>query len=109
MSPTPPALGASSKKDGVSQTSSSKDKVTAFLEQVRDTIETHRMIAAGDLVVVAVSGGSDSTALLHALVQIKGRHRFRLRVAHVHHGIRGVDADTDARAAAAFQPVSSTG
>ncbi|MDH4179018.1 MAG: tRNA lysidine(34) synthetase TilS [Armatimonadota bacterium] len=69
---------------------------------MRGTIETHRMIAAGDLVVVALSGGPDSTALLHALVQIKGRHRFRLRVAHVHHGIREADADTDARAAAAF-------
>jgi len=60
------------------------------------------MIAAGDLVVVAVSGGPDSTALLHALVQIKGTQRFRLRAAHVHHGIRGADADADANAAASL-------
>jgi tRNA(Ile)-lysidine synthase len=42
-------------------------------------------------VLVAVSGGADSLALLHALVAIGQR----LGVAHVHHGLRGDEADGD--------------
>ncbi len=55
------------------------------------------MIAAGDTVLVAISAGPDSTALLHALVQLRARRRFRVRAAHVHHGLRGEEADADAR------------
>lgn len=86
----------------MSSTSSSKDKDAEFLERVRETIDAHGMIAAGDLVLVAVSGGPDSTALLHALVQLKPKLRFRLRAAHLNHGIRGEEAEADAKAAAAF-------
>ena len=57
------------------------------------------MVAPGDLVIVAVSGGSDSTALLHALAQLRSALSIRLRAAHVHHGIRGREADADAEAA----------
>lgn len=42
-------------------------------------------------VLVAVSGGADSTALLHALLALGQR----VGVAHVHHGLRGAAADTD--------------
>jgi len=89
-----------SKKGGVSPNSSSRDSAAAFLDQVQATIESHGMIAAGDLVLVAVSGGPDSAALLHVLDSLRTKFRFRLRAAHVHHGIRGTDADADARAAA---------
>jgi tRNA(Ile)-lysidine synthase len=41
--------------------------------------------------LVAVSGGADSVALLHALLGIGQR----VEVAHVHHGLRGAEADTD--------------
>ncbi len=60
------------------------------------------MVAPGDLVLVAISGGSDSTALLHALARLRPALGIRLRAAHVHHGIRGCAADADARAAEAL-------
>jgi tRNA(Ile)-lysidine synthase len=60
------------------------------------------MIAAGDIVLVAISAGPDSTALLHALVQLRTRRRFRVRACHVHHGLRGEEADADARSAGAL-------
>ena len=47
-------------------------------------------------VVVAVSGGADSVALLRLLAEERSRLGLVLMVAHVHHGIRGSEADADA-------------
>jgi tRNA(Ile)-lysidine synthase len=57
------------------------------------------MIEPGDTVLVAVSGGPDSTALLHCLAQLSPEFHCRLRACHIHHGLRGADADADAGAA----------
>jgi len=67
-----------------------------------ETIAAHRMIAPGDVVLVGVSGGPDSTALLHALRALRRSLRCRLRACHVHHGLRGREADADARQARAL-------
>lgn len=53
-------------------------------------------VRRGDGVVVAVSGGVDSMVLLHVLVRLAPRLDLRLRVAHIHHGLRGSSADRDA-------------
>jgi tRNA(Ile)-lysidine synthase len=50
---------------------------------------------AGCRVIVAVSGGPDSVALLHLLVRSGGR-REQLVAGHVNHNLRGVDSDLDA-------------
>ena len=47
--------------------------------------------------VVAVSGGSDSLALLYCLHHLRERHRLRLQVAHLNHDFRGAEADADAQ------------
>jgi tRNA(Ile)-lysidine synthase len=54
---------------------------------------------AGERVVVAVSGGADSSALLLALDELlrTGRLGLRLRVAHLDHGLRGEAGKEDAR------------
>ncbi len=64
----------------------------AFLERVAATISAHAMLAPGQRVLVALSGGPDSTALLHVLHRLG----YPLIVAHVHHGLRGAEADADA-------------
>jgi tRNA(Ile)-lysidine synthase len=46
--------------------------------------------------IVAVSGGADSVALLRALVDAAPGIGLVLSIAHVHHGIRGADAEADA-------------
>jgi tRNA(Ile)-lysidine synthetase-like protein len=49
----------------------------------------------GASILLAVSGGADSTALLHATAELAPETRWTLSVAHVHHGWRGRDADRD--------------
>ena len=48
-------------------------------------------------VVLAVSGGADSVAMLRAMAALKTRHggRGQLYVAHLNHGLRGSAADAD--------------
>ncbi len=67
-----------------------------FLTQVRHTVNDCDMLARGQTVVVAVSGGPDSVAMLHALYTLREGFGIRLVVAHLNHGLRGEDADSDA-------------
>jgi len=48
-----------------------------------------------EAILLAVSGGADSTALLHAAAGLARETGWRLSVGHVHHGWRGEDADRD--------------
>lgn len=56
-----------------------------------------RHLLPGMRVAVAVSGGADSVALLRALVEAAPETGLVLSVAHVHHGLRGAEADEDER------------
>lgn len=64
--------------------------------KVRETIQKYKMFSAGDRVLVAVSGGPDSVALLHLLYALKGELKLHLEVAHLQHGIRGEEGRGDA-------------
>ncbi|MDX2175480.1 MAG: tRNA lysidine(34) synthetase TilS [Candidatus Sumerlaeia bacterium] len=52
-------------------------------------------VLRGARVLAAVSGGADSTALLHMLHRASGRRGFELACAHVNHGLRGAESDAD--------------
>jgi tRNA(Ile)-lysidine synthase len=49
----------------------------------------------GEKILVAVSGGVDSMVLLHLLLEWKQHFKIELGVVHLHHGIRGLEADKD--------------
>lgn len=68
-----------------------------FVKKVIKTIKKYDMIQPGDKIIVAVSGGPDSICLLDILNQIKGQLNFFLIIAHVNHGIRNKESDTEAR------------
>lgn len=72
-----------------------------FLGTVRRTIVRQGMLGRGDCVLAAVSGGPDSVALLAALAALAPRLGVTVRAAHLHHGIRGAEADRDAACAVA--------
>ncbi|MGE5559629.1 MAG: ATP-binding protein, partial [Chloroflexota bacterium] len=69
--------------------------------QVAATIDRHRMLAPGQTVLVAVSGGPDSLALLAVMRQLAPALQLRLAVAHLDHGLRP-DSAADAEFVAAL-------
>ncbi|HTY54834.1 MAG TPA: tRNA lysidine(34) synthetase TilS [Candidatus Binataceae bacterium] len=48
-----------------------------------------------DLILLGLSGGIDSVALLHALLDLRERFGFQLACAHLNHRLRGAESDRD--------------
>ncbi len=71
-------------------------------ENVRATIERFGLCYPGDRLLVAVSGGPDSVALLRLLFDLSQELDLHLEVAHLQHGIRGEETREDARFVAAL-------
>jgi len=65
-------------------------------DKVLNTIRDRNMLSSGDKVVVAFSGGIDSTALIYILNSLSRKLKIKLFAAHLNHQIRGKDADGDA-------------
>ncbi len=53
-------------------------------------------IEAGDTAIIAISGGADSVALLHAVNAVKVHLGLSIHAAHMEHGIRGEESRADA-------------
>src|SRR5688500_20383025 len=66
-------------------------------ETVERTLRRHTMLTGGETVLVGVSGGADSVALLISLLTLAPTWRLDLRVLHVDPGLR-----TDSAAEAGF-------
>lgn len=62
---------------------------------LRVSAAEHGMFRAGARVAVAVSGGADSMCALHVLARLAHEFGISLCVAHLNHGVRGAEADTD--------------
>src|SRR5690349_20849168 len=73
-----------------------KGRIIMLAETVFATIRQHQLIKPGARVVVAVSGGADSLALLHILKQLADRLPCNLHAATFDHGLRGEASAQDA-------------
>jgi tRNA(Ile)-lysidine synthase len=62
--------------------------VSPLSETVDRTLRRERMLTGGETVLVGVSGGADSVALLLTLLTLAPAWRLTLRVLHVDHGLR---------------------
>ena len=74
-----------------------------LLEKVRKTIDKYSLLQTGDKVLIAYSGGPDSTALLEALLRLRERYALRLALAHFNHLLRSASAGDEEFAAAQAQ------
>ena len=65
-----------------------------MIGRVKRTIQRYNLIKKGDCVVLGVSGGPDSIALLHILFSLRYELAIKLHVAHLNHQLRrGSKAD----------------
>lgn len=65
-------------------------------KKVLNTIKKYDLIKNGDNIVVGVSGGPDSMALLNILIKLKEQINFNIIVAHINHMIR-LEADEETK------------
>ena len=58
------------------------------IEKVKKTINSYKLFQTGETLIVGVSGGPDSVALLHILLQLRREWGIQLHIAHANHGLR---------------------
>lgn len=73
----------------------SKKNGDVMENKVLNIIREFKLIENEDNVLVGVSGGPDSMALLHLLLYVKKHINFNILIAHVNHGVRGDEALED--------------
>ena len=70
-----------------------------MIDKIRQTINKYRLLETNERLVLALSGGPDSTALVVSLAQIAPTMGVKLIVAHLNHGLRGRESNRDERQA----------
>ena len=74
----------------------SASTMTPLAIRTVETVRRHALLRDGGRVLVALSGGADSVALLFVLRELEQHgHLVLAGAAHLHHGLRGADADAD--------------
>jgi len=68
----------------------------SLVHRVAAVVRTRGLIDRGDRIVVAISGGPDSVALLSLLHELASTLDLSLWAAHFNYGLRGVESDGDA-------------
>ncbi|MEW6303836.1 MAG: tRNA lysidine(34) synthetase TilS [Verrucomicrobiota bacterium] len=71
--------------------------MSPFVTGVRQAIAQHELLQRGQRLLVAVSGGLDSMALLHVLHGLAEEFCWRLVVVHFNHQLRGAESEADER------------
>ncbi|MBR0025562.1 MAG: tRNA lysidine(34) synthetase TilS, partial [Clostridia bacterium] len=66
-----------------------------MLNKVREYLSRNDLIHPGEHVLIGLSGGADSVALLRVLLDLSEELSLKITAAHFHHGIRGEEADGD--------------
>jgi tRNA(Ile)-lysidine synthase len=66
-------------------------------KRIASFIREYGLVSGNEKVVVAVSGGPDSVCLLRLLHGIRDILAIELHVAHLNHGLRGLESDSDAQ------------
>ena len=68
-----------------------------IVQKIQKTISRYDMLASGDRVLVAVSGGPDSVVLLDVLDKLKETFSLEMVVAHFDHSLRPEDDERETR------------
>lgn len=68
---------------------------TVLEQKALCALRQYSLFSQGDRIAVGVSGGADSVALLRFLAALRPQFGWDLVVCHIHHGLRGAEADRD--------------
>lgn len=71
------------------------DVTKSFLDRLRFFCSRHQLIERGERILIAVSGGRDSTVLLNALWRLRNEYGLELAVIHCNHQLRGRESNRD--------------
>lgn len=66
-----------------------------MVSKIKETIARYGMLKKDDVVIIAVSGGADSIALLHAMYSLKQELGIAVHACHVNHNLRGEESKRD--------------
>ncbi len=77
------------RKDAFEYSMKMKEALLAYMKK-------YHMTFPGDRVIAGLSGGADSVCLLLLLSELREELDIQIRAVHVHHGLRGAEADRDA-------------
>ena len=66
-----------------------------MLSKLYSALSRYEMLKHGDTLIVAVSGGADSVALLFGMYLLKDKLKIKLEAAHFNHQLRGEESDKD--------------
>ena len=75
-------------------------KTGPLQEKVEESLDAASLLNPTYVILTALSGGADSLALFLALHRLAEKHGFKLRAAHLNHGLRCTESDADAAFAA---------
>lgn len=66
-----------------------------MLDKVKSTIKKYNILQKHDKVLVGLSGGADSVALLYILYALREEYLLDIYIAHMNHKFRGKESDED--------------
>lgn len=72
-----------------------KTETNFFLNTVADTIRKNALLVTGDSLLIGVSGGADSVALLTAMLELSQPALSKIGIAHLNHHLRGDESKRD--------------
>ncbi|MBR0136612.1 MAG: tRNA lysidine(34) synthetase TilS [Clostridia bacterium] len=80
---------------GDANTAALEQEATDLQEKVERFINENGLLPARESVLIGLSGGADSVALMKLLTRLAPKYGWNIRAAHFNHGIRGVGAEED--------------
>ena len=73
-----------------------------MLDKIEQYMLNNHMPVRNGHVIVGVSGGADSMCLLFVMLSLRSRLNMTVTAVHIHHGLRGAEADADEAFTKAF-------
>ncbi|HHE46041.1 MAG TPA: tRNA lysidine(34) synthetase TilS [Candidatus Moranbacteria bacterium] len=71
--------------------------MTNLIKKVQETIFQYKLFGYGSRIILGISGGPDSVALLHIFSKLQKKYALELIIVHVNYGLRGQDSQLDER------------